>query len=70
MMDKTWRDVAHALDNFIGRLLLKMVLEPRYAQYWQDEIEIAIQKKQEAMMLARQETTDEYARRYMQETTP
>ena len=51
----TWQDVANAIDDFIGRLLLKMVEEPQNGVYWQEELAVAMAKKQEAMMLARQE---------------
>jgi hypothetical protein len=51
----TWHDVANALDTFIGRLLQRMYEEPQNGEYWQQELAVAMCKKQEAVMLARRE---------------
>ncbi len=51
----TWWHVADALDTFIGTLLQNMAEESDAQGYWRQELIIAMAKKHEAMMLARQE---------------
>jgi len=54
-MNKSWDDVSDALDTFIASILYNMYTNPNGVQTLQKELDIAMAKKEEILLLARQE---------------
>jgi len=59
-MNKSWEDVSDALDTFIASILYNMYTNPNGVQYLQKELSIAIAKKEEILLLARQEREEHH----------
>jgi hypothetical protein len=56
----TWLDCVKACDELIETIKLKMIEEPMSGQFWQEELAVAMVKRQEFLILAKQQEDQQF----------
>jgi hypothetical protein len=56
----TWQDCIIVIDQLMETLKRKMYEEPQYGEFWQQELAVAMAKKQEICILAKQQEEQQF----------
>lgn len=56
----TWKDCIIAINQLMDTLKRKMSEEPERGEFWQQELAVAMAKRQEILMLAKQQEDQQF----------
>jgi hypothetical protein len=59
MQDITWRDCVEACDDLLDTIQHKMQEEPEHGTFWQERMAVTMAKRQEFIVLAREQRRQE-----------
>jgi hypothetical protein len=56
----TWQDCIAAIDQLMDTLKRKMQEEPEYGEFWQQRLAVTMAKRQEILVLAKQQEDQQF----------